>query len=87
MLEWHRDRTQHDFFRCCLCKRVLTGNDERRALGSDGSGVICSCGHAKYSITWPIGPEWLLPRVLWYSFQVIVGRHVLPWIARKTGRG
>jgi hypothetical protein len=83
MLDWYRDRTQHDFFRCCLCRRILTGDDERRGIPL---GRICGCGHARYSPTNPVGLEWLHFNVLRYAFWVILGRCVLPSLERKLWR-
>lgn len=60
------DESYYDFYRCKECKRLITFWEERRALATGSRQSICPCQGKKYSPTWPVGLEWLNPRILWF---------------------
>jgi len=66
----------YDFYRCQRCQRLITAPQLARALTpTDGVLRICPCRGLKFSPTWPIWYEFLLPRVLAFAWTRI--RHPL----------
>ena len=74
----------HDFYRCYNCHTIITYEQEQIRLNemTEGKSSICACGSRKYSPTFPVGQEWLLPRVWVYASKLVLARGVAPWVAK-----
>ena len=76
------DKDSYDFYRCYMCRRLLTRLEEDAALhgGSKrgetdmGMLIMCPCGSGKYSPTNLLWYEWFYPRVLKFAWLRIRGK-------------
>jgi hypothetical protein len=72
----------YDFYRCFDCGRIITRQREREVfnmLDNERFLRICQCGSMKYSPSWPAYFEWLLPRVAYYVYKLVLVRGVAAW--------
>jgi hypothetical protein len=53
----------YHFYRCEVCKNILTRDDEMNAFKS---GEFCDCGGMRYRPTNPLDHEWGKPKVQEY---------------------
>lgn len=56
--------TTPDIGRCRTCGRLLTRLEVNAIFEGTKEPPLCPCGGNSFSSSWPVGPEWLLPRVL-----------------------
>jgi hypothetical protein len=75
----------YDFYRCFFCGRIFSRANEEKAMMSDGR--ICACGSVKYKPAWPVWIEWIYPRIVSYTFKLILAREVAPWLDRNGFHG
>lgn len=67
-----RDEDPYDFYRCHSCGRLITKIEEHETLLGRRQ-TICPCGSRHYRPSWPKLQEWLLPRVLVFTWKRLWG--------------
>ena len=93
----------YDFYRCMLCHRVFTREEEKRAFAvaakqeNERKVRMCRCGGRRYSPTWPVTTksylpwrwhsEWLQPNVVAYTLKLVLARCLAPWLDMRFRPG